>query len=113
MGCLARAMDVLGYIYRYKEEQAQSINISKRPSKIYLHKSKYKYKYNYTYINLKIKCSITPNIDKYVRKPMHVSGLLITLWEAPNSLFVRNKYVTPTGKWLHAGYVQKAEARKT
>ena len=29
-----------------------------------------------------------------------------------NSLFVRDKYVTPTGKQLHAGYVQKAEERK-
>ena len=41
-----------------------------------------------------------------------VSGLLISLWEPANSLFVRDKYVTPTGKRLHAGYVQKAEARK-
>ena len=38
---------------------------------------------------------------------MHVSGLLISLWEPANSLFVRDKYVTPTGKRLHAGYVQK------
>ena len=30
-----------------------------------------------------------------------------------NSLFVRDKYVTPTGKRLHVGYVQKAEALKT
>ena len=44
--------------------------------------------------------------------PKHVSGLLISLWEPANSLFVRDKYVTPTGKRLHAGYVQKAEARK-
>jgi hypothetical protein len=41
-----------------------------------------------------------------------VSGLLISLWEPANSLFVRDKYVTPTGKRLHAGYVQKAEAGK-
>jgi len=43
-----------------------------------------------------------------VRIPKHVSGLFISLWEPANSLFV-----TPTGKRLHAGYVQKAEARKT
>ena len=42
--------------------------------------------------------------------PLHVFGLLISLWEPANSLFVRDKYVTPTGKRLHAGYVQKAEA---
>ena len=49
----------------------------------------------------------------YIRRPIHVSGLLINLWELANPLFVRDKYVTPTGKRLHAGYVQKAEARKT
>ena len=47
-----------------------------------------------------------------MRIPKHVSGLLISLWEPANSLFVRDKYVTPTGKRIHAGYVQKAEARK-
>ena len=47
-----------------------------------------------------------------MRIPMHMSHLLISLWEPANSLFVRDKYVTPTGKRLHAGYVQKAEARK-
>jgi len=47
-----------------------------------------------------------------VRIPKHVSGLLISLCEPANSLFVRDKYVTPTGKRLPAGYVQKAEARK-
>ena len=41
-----------------------------------------------------------------------MSGLLISLWEPDNWLFVRDKYVTLTGKRLHAGYVQKAEARK-
>jgi len=41
-----------------------------------------------------------PHIDKCVRLPKHVSGLLISLWEPANSLFVRNKYVTPTGKRL-------------
>jgi len=44
--------------------------------------------------------------------PKHVSGLLISLWEPANSLFVSNKYVRPTGKELHAGYLQKAEVRK-
>ena len=53
-----------------------------------------------------------PHIDRCVNIPNHVSGLLISLWEPANSLFVRDKYVTPTGKRLHAGYVQKAEARK-
>ena len=59
-----------------------------------------------------MKCCIPPHIDKCERIPKHVSGLLISLWEPANSLFVRDKYVTPTGKRLHAGYVQKAEARK-
>ena len=36
-----------------------------------------------------------PHIDRCMRIPMHVSGLLM-----------------PTEKRLHAGYVQKAEARK-
>ena len=40
---------------------------------------------------------------------MHVSGLLISLWEPANSLFVHDKYVTPTEKRLHAGYLQKAK----
>jgi len=48
-----------------------------------------------------------------MRIPMYVSGLLISLWGPAKMLFVRDKYVTPTGKWLHAGYVEKAEARKT
>ena len=39
-------------------------------------------------INLKIKCSISPHIDRCMPIPKLVSG-------------------------LHAGYVQKAEARKT
>ena len=47
-----------------------------------------------------------------MRIPKHVSGLLISLWEPANSLFVRVKYVTPIGKPLHAGYVQKAVAHK-
>ena len=53
------------------------------------------------------------HIDKCMRIPMHVSGLLISLWEPANSLFVRDKYVTSTGERLHAVYVEKAEARKT
>ena len=48
----------------------------------------------------------------YQNIPMHVSDLLISLWESANLLFVRKKYVMPTGKRLNAGYVQKAEARK-
>ena len=56
---------------------------------IYLHKSKYKY--NYTYINIQLKCSIPPHIDICMRIPMHVSGLLISLWEPANSLFLRDK----------------------
>jgi len=90
-----------------KRQQAQSINISKHPSKptcINLNTTIHTY--------IKIKCSIPPHIDRCVHIPKHVSGLLISLWEPANSLFVRNKYVTPTGKRLHAGYVQKAEARK-
>jgi len=47
-----------------------------------------------------------------MRRPIHVSGLLISLWEPANSLFVPDKYVTPTEKRLHAGYVQ-TETRKT
>ena len=46
-----------------------------------------------------------------MRIPKRVSGLLSSLWEPANSLSVRDKYVPPTGKRLHAGYVQKAEAR--
>ena len=46
-----------------------------------------------------------------MRIPKHVSCLLISLWEPAYSLYVGDKYVTPTGKRLHAGYVHKAEAR--
>jgi len=42
-----------------------------------------------------------------MRIPIHVTGLLISLWGPANSLFVYDKYVTSTGKRLHAGYVQK------
>jgi len=49
----------------------------------------------------------------YNCRPIHVSGLLISLWGLANLLFVRGKYVTPAGKRLHTGCVQKAEARKT
>ena len=48
-----------------------------------------------------------------MRIPIHVSELLISLWGPANSFFIRDKYVTPTGKRLHAGYVPKAEVRKT
>ena len=41
---------------------------------------------------------------------MHVSAILICLQGQTNPLFVRDKYVTPTGKRLHAGYLQKKEA---
>ena len=74
-----------------ERQQAQSINISKHPSRP-------------TSINL----NTTIHTLIYVRIPKHVSGLLISLWEPANSPFVRDKYVTPTGKWPHAGYVQKA-----
>ena len=43
----------------------------------------------------------------YNRIPKHVSGLLIGLWGPASPLFVRDKYVTPTGKRLRASYVQK------
>jgi len=42
-----------------------------------------------------------------MRMPMHVSGLLINQCGPTNSLFVRHKYVTPTGKRLNDGYIQK------
>jgi len=48
-----------------------------------------------------------------VRIPKHVSGLLISLWEPPNSLFVPYKYVTLTGNRLHARYVEKRKHVKT
>ena len=46
-----------------------------------------------------------------MRIPKYVSGLLISLWEPAGSLFVRDKYVTLTGKRLHAGYIQKLVAK--
>ena len=57
-----------------------------------------------THIN--IKRTTPPHIYTYIRRPIHVSGLPISLWGIVNSLFVRDKYTTPTGKRLHAGYVQ-------
>ena len=45
----------------------------------------------------------------YNHRPIHVSGLLISLCDAANWLFLGDKYVTPTGKRLHVGYVQKQE----
>ena len=86
-----------------ERQQAQSINISKHP----LRPTSINININYTYINLNIKCSIPPHIDTYMHIHMHASGLLISLWEPANSLFVCDKYVMPTGKRLHAGYVQK------
>jgi len=71
---------------------------------LYLHKSKY----NYTYINPNIKCSTPPNIDTYIRRPTHVFGLRISLRGPANSLFVSDKYVTPTGKRLLCMRVYKA-----
>ena len=47
-----------------------------------------------------------PHIDTCMRIPMHVSGLLISLWGPANSLSVRDKDVTPTGKRLHASIPQ-------
>ena len=38
---------------------------------------------------------------------MHVSRHFFSLWNPANSLFVREEYVKPTWKRLHAGYVQK------
>ena len=95
------------YDVHIERQHAQSINISKHPSRP---TSTYKYKYKYTYINLNTKCSTLPHIDTYMRIPKHVSGLLISLWRSANSLFVRDKYATPTGKRLYASYVQKVEA---
>jgi len=48
-----------------------------------------------------------------MRIPMHVFGLLISLRDPANSLFVRDKYITLAEKRLHAGDVQKADVRKT
>ena len=36
-----------------------------------------------------------------------MSELLISLWGPANPLFVRDKYVTPSGKRLYISYVQK------
>ena len=79
-------------------ETPTSININ--IIKLYIHQSK-------------IKIYIAPYIETYLGIPMHVSGRLVSLWKPAISLFVRDKYVTPTGKRLHAGYVQKAEDCKT
>jgi len=35
--------------------------------------------------------------------------ICVTLWDPANSLFVGDKYVTPTGKRLHVGYVEKGK----
>jgi len=44
---------------------------------------------------------------------IHVSGLLISVWYPANSIFVRDKYVTPTEKRLLADYAQKRKHIKT
>ena len=80
-----------------KRQQAQSINISKHPSKptcINLNTTIHTY--------IKIKCSIPPHIDRCVHIPKHVSGLLISLWEPANSLFVRDNMSRPQ----ESGYMQ-------
>ena len=46
--------------------------------------------------------STPPYIDTYI----HVSGLLISILSSANSLFVRDKYVTPAVKRLHQGYAE-------
>ena len=48
----------------------------------------------------------------YTNVNLYMSGSLINLWDPANPLFLRNKYVTPTGKKLYIGYIQKAEANK-
>ena len=91
-------MCVLGYIQRGTGafDTSTSINLNQ----LYIHQSKYN-------------MSSPPYIDTYAHIPLHVPRLVISLWEPANSLFVRDKYVTPTGKQLHARYVQNVEARKT
>ena len=63
----------------------------------------YRYIYIYIYIYICVCVCVC------VCRSIHVSGLLISLWGLAKSLFVRDKYVTPAGKRLHAGYVQKTE----
>ena len=65
----------------------------------HIHQSKYKMYCTFTYL--------------YIVRSMDLSGILISLWCTANSLFVRDKYVTPTGKRLDAGYVQKCKRVKT
>jgi hypothetical protein len=85
----------------YIMTQTQNINISKHPFRPIPPKNQYintiihqcKYKMFYT-------------IYLYICILIHVSGPLISLWWRANPLFVPHKYVTPTGKQLHADYVQ-------
>jgi len=56
------------------------------------------------------KMSGTGNVRFRVHSKRQQAQSINSLWEPAISLFVRDKYVTPTGKRLHAGYVQKAEA---
>ena len=51
------------------------------------------------------------SIYLYIRLPINVSGLLISLWGPGNPIFVRNKYIALTGNRSYVGYVQQAEAR--
>ena len=48
-----------------------------------------------------------------MRVPIHMSVLLINLWDSPNPLSVRDNYVTPTGNWLHANYLQNRKHVQT
>jgi len=58
-------------------------------------------------MELNIECSTPLHIDTYRRTPIHVYGLLISLWGPANSLYISDKCGMPTGKRLHVGYVQK------
>ena len=48
----------------------------------------------------------------YIYLPINISGLFISLWGPDNSLFIRDKYHTSTGKVVDVGYAQKTEANK-
>jgi len=51
-------------------------------------------------------CSTPPHSYTYIRRPIHVSGVLISLWvQLIRFLYVTN--MSHTGKRLHAGYIQK------
>ena len=42
---------------------------------------------------------------------MYIRKTYACVWGPANPLFVNDKCVTATMEWLHAGYVQKTEAR--